>query len=98
MNTITLYQIIGAGLFIFGCYGLLCNKNRWSAIIFLQLMAGGVIVNFLAVARYCRAGQPAEMLTAVFIIGILFAMIVFTIIFTLKVFLHESESNSDTEP
>jgi len=98
MNTITLYQIIGAGLFIFGCCGLLCNKNCWSSIIFMQLMAGGGIVNFLAVVRFCRAGQPAEMLTAVFIIGIMFAMIVFAIIFTLKVFLDESESNSDIEP
>lgn len=98
MKQIFLYQIISAGLFIFGCYGLLRNRNRWAVMVFLQLMLSGVILSLLATTKIWQAGQPAPELTIIFLFGVLAIEILLGIIFTFKVFLSDSTSNPEGKP
>ncbi|MFA5729512.1 MAG: hypothetical protein WC957_08805 [Candidatus Neomarinimicrobiota bacterium] len=95
MKYLMLYQIISAGLFIFGCYGIISHRSRRVVIVFLQLMASGIILSLLAAARILRNLTPADELTIILIFGILAAETLLAIIFTFKILLSNPASHPD---
>ncbi|HPC36070.1 MAG TPA: hypothetical protein P5268_04805 [Candidatus Marinimicrobia bacterium] len=98
MNHLFLYQIIGVGLFTFGLYGVLRNRQRWAIVTFLQLMSSGVLLGFLTIIRARSEYQPVSELTVIFIFTVLAVEILLAIVFTYKVFISDFSSNSDDKP
>jgi len=97
MKNLILYQIIGAGLFTLGFYGLLSHRNRWAVIIALQLMASSIILSLLTIFRTWHNQQSADELIIIFILGILAIEILLAIILTFKVFLSATVSSPNED-
>lgn len=95
MSHLFLYQIVGIGLFIIGLYGLWRNRHCWAVITFLQLMSSGILLSFLAITRTKGAYQSVSELIVIFIFAVLIIEIFLAIVFTYKVLMSDSSSNSD---
>ena len=95
MSHLFLYQIVGIGLFIIGLYGLWRNRHCWAVITFLQLMPSGILLSFLAITRTKGAYQSVSELIVIFIFAVLIIEILLAIVFTYKVLMSDSSSNSD---
>lgn len=96
MNHLFPYQIISAGLFVFGCFGLLRSRNHWAIIAFLQMMISGIILALGAIAGIGRTTQPASDLSIIISFSALTAMILLAVIFTLRVLRAETYSDDES--
>lgn len=85
MKYFLLYQIVSAGLFIFGCFGLLTNRNRWFIIVSLQIMISGILLGLIAIARIGYPNRLDLEVSIIFVMGVLVILTLIVVIFIFRV-------------
>jgi NADH:ubiquinone oxidoreductase subunit K len=79
------YLIISAGLFVYGCLGMMQRFNRWTIITALQMMFSGIVLAFSALTQIGHPGQTTSGLALILIIINLTILIFIAIIFTYRI-------------
>jgi NADH:ubiquinone oxidoreductase subunit K len=62
------FELLGAGLFALGLYGVLARRNAVMVLMAIELMLNGVNINAVAYAAYLDPGRLVGQVIAVFVI------------------------------
>ena len=74
MNVVSLYALVGIGLFAFGLHALIVHAHLLRKILALNVMGSGTFLVFIALARRTAGGVPDAVPHAMVITGIVVAI------------------------
>lgn len=74
MNPVTLYALVGVGLFCLGMYTLIVQPHLLRKILALNIMGSGVFLVLVALAKRTMDGAPDAVPHAMVITGIVVAI------------------------
>lgn len=74
MNTVSLYALVGVGLFSLGLYALIVHAHLLRKILAINVMGSGIFLVLVALARRSGEAQPDAVPQAMVITGIVVAV------------------------
>ena len=70
MNHLSVYLIVGLGLFVIGLYGLLERRSLIAVLISIELMLNAVNINFAAFGHFVAADSTVGQVFVIFVIAL----------------------------
>ena len=95
MITLVHLQVLRAGLFCIGIYGVLARRNAVLILLAIELMLNAVNINLVGVAAFVDHGQFLGQIIAVFIITVAAAEVGLALAIILRLYRNRSSVNVD---
>lgn len=95
MITLVHLQVLSAGLFCIGLYGVLARRSAVLILLAIELMLNAVNVNLIGVAAFLDHGQFLGQIIAIFVITIAAAEIGLALAIILRLYRNRGSVNVD---
>ena len=89
------FELLGAGLFCLGLYGVLARRNAVMVLMAIELMLNAVNINAVAYAAYLDPGRLVGQVIAVFIITVAAAEVGLALAIILRLYRNRATANVD---
>jgi NADH:ubiquinone oxidoreductase subunit K len=89
------FELLGAGLFALGLYGVLARRNAVMVLMAIELMLNGVNINAVAYAAYLDPGRLVGQVIAVFVITVAAAEVGLALAIILRLYRNRATANVD---
>jgi len=93
--TLVHLQVLSAGLFCIGLYGVLARRSAVLILLAIELMLNAVNVNLIGVAAFLDHGQFLGQIIAIFVITIAAAEIGLALAIILRLYRNRGSVNVD---
>ena len=88
-------QVLSAGLFCIGMYGVLARRNAVLILIGIELMLNAVNLNLIGFAVFTDPEQALGQIIAIFVITVAAAEVGLALAIILRLYRHRSSVNVD---
>ena len=95
MITLVHLQVLSAGLFCIGLYGVLARRSAVLILLAIELMLNAVNVNLVGVAAFLDHGQFLGQIIAIFVITVAAAEIGLALAIILRLYRNRGSVNVD---
>jgi len=89
------FELLGAGLFSLGLYGVLARRNAVMILMAIELMLNAVNINAVAYAAYLDPGRLVGQVIAVFVITVAAAEVGLALAIILRLYRNRATANVD---
>ena len=89
------FELLGAGLFALGLYGVLARRNAVMVLMAIELMLNAVNINAVAYAAYLDPGRLVGQVIAVFVITVAAAEVGLALAIILRLYRNRATANVD---
>ena len=95
MITLVHLQVLSAGLFCVGVYGVLARRNAVLILLAIELMLNAVSVNLIGIASFIDQGQFLGQIIAIFVITVAAAEVGLAMAIILRLYRNKASVNVD---
>ncbi len=95
MITLAHLEVLSAGLFAIGLYGVLARRNAVLILLAIELMLNAVNINLIGIAAFVDHGQFMGQIIAVFIITVAAAEVGLALAIILRLYRNKATVNVD---
>ncbi len=95
MITLVHLQVLSAGLFCIGLYGVLARRSAVLILLAIELMLNAVNVNLIGVAAFLDHGQFLGQIIAIFVITVAAAEVGLALAIILRLYRNRGSVNVD---
>ena len=95
MITLVHLQVLSAGLFCIGLYGVLARRNAVLILLAIELMLNAVNVNLIGLAAFVDHGQFMGQIIAIFVITVAAAEVGLALAIILRLYKNRGSVNVD---
>lgn len=95
MITLVHVQVLSAGLFCIGLYGVLARRNAVLVLLAIELMLNAVSVNLIGLAAFADHGKFLGQIIAVFVITVAAAEVGLALAIILRLYRNKGTTNVD---
>ena len=95
MLTLLHFQILGAGLFSIGLYGVLARRSAVLILMSIELLLNAVNINLIAAAAFNDSEKTTGLVIAIFVITIAAAEVALALGIILRLFRNRASVNVD---
>ena len=88
-------QVLSAGLFCVGVYGVLARRNAVLVLLAIELMLNAVSINLIGIAAFLDHGQFLGQIIAIFVITVAAAEVGLAMAIILRLYRNRSSVNVD---
>jgi NADH:ubiquinone oxidoreductase subunit K len=89
------FELLGAGLFALGLYGVLARRNAVMVLMAIELMLNAVNINAVAYAAYLDPGRLTGQVIAIFVITMAAAEVGLALAIILRLYRMRATANVD---
>lgn len=93
--TLTHLQVLSAGLFCIGLYGVLARRNAVLVLLGIELMLNAVNVNLIGISAFLDPVKALGQIIAVFIITVAAAEVGLALAIILRLYRNRASANVD---
>jgi len=93
--TLAHLEVLSAGLFAIGLYGVLARRNAVLILLAIELMLNAVNINLIGIAAFVDHGQFMGQIIAVFIITVAAAEVGLALAIILRLYRNKATVNVD---
>ena len=95
MITLVHLQVLSAGLFCIGLYGVLARRNAVLILLAIELMLNAVNINLIGIASFVDKGQFLGQIIAIFVITVAAAEVGLALAIILRLYRNRGSVNVD---
>ena len=95
MITLVHLQVLSAGLFCIGLYGVLARRSAVLILLAIELMLNAVNVNLIGIAAFLDHGQFLGQIIAIFVITVAAAEVGLALAIILRLYRNRASVNVD---